>query len=107
VPALVLGDGGGAAQSAREHKADAALAQDVGRVIARARLQAGVRDELEAEGPRVEERRLLGVAHEELDVVDAVERHVVLGLLRGGGGLNGGLGRRHGLSSVGASPATE
>ena len=75
---LVGGDRGVGAQRAREDEADAALAQDVGDVIARAGLQAGVGDLVKAEGLAVVEGGLLGVPDVELHMVDAVEGHRIL-----------------------------
>ena len=71
-----------AAQRAREDEADAALLQDVGDVVAGPGLQALVGDVPEAERVGVEVRRLERVAHPQLHVVDAVQRHLVV-LARG------------------------
>ncbi len=62
----------------------------------------GEGDAAEAEGVLVEVRGLGGVADEHLDVVDAVERHVVRSAGRWGLA-GGGLGR-HRISSSSGSP---
>ena len=68
-------------QRAREHEPDAALLEHVRGAVAHAGLEARVGDLLEAERVDVEERRLDRVAHVELDVVDAVQRHEVDGVI--------------------------
>jgi hypothetical protein len=61
----------------------------VRRAVAQAGLEPGVGDLAEAEGVDVEEGGLEGVPHVELDVVDAVQGHEVVGSLgaRGDDGL--------------------
>ena len=58
-----------------EDERDVALAEHVARLVPHAGLEAGIGDDVEAEGVAVEVRRLPGVAHEEADVVDALERN--------------------------------
>jgi hypothetical protein len=93
VAVLVLmgGDRGIGVQRAGQHEADAPLLQDVGDLVARAGLQAAVGDAPEAERVRVVVRGLQRVAHVELNVVNAVERHVVVIWDRRGDGRRRGL----------------
>src|SRR5918993_3984919 len=89
-------------ERSRQDQADAALLEDVRGTIPESGLQARERDAPEPESVLIEVRRLRGVADPHLDVIDAVERHVVL--TRGaGGGPGGGLGR-HRLSSSSGAP---
>jgi hypothetical protein len=88
VGVVVGGDRRVGVQRAGQHEPDAALAQDERCPVAHAGLQAGVGDEREPEGARVEVRGLLGVADEQLHVVHAVERHVVLEAVVGRRGLD-------------------
>jgi hypothetical protein len=76
-------------QRAGEDEPDAALLEHVRGAVADAGLQPRVGDLLEAHRPRVEVRGLQRVADVELDVVDAVQRHEVIGAFgpRGGDGL--------------------
>ena len=77
-----------------EDEADVVLDHHVAGPVADPGLEAGIGDRREPpQGPEVV-RRLLGVAHPELDVVDALERQEV-GRLGGWRGL-GGRHRRHG-----------
>ena len=87
VGGVVLGDLVAGRQRAGEDEADAALLQDVRRAVAQPGLEAGVGDLPEAERAGVEVRGLPGVADPQLDVVDAVERHEVLGGVGCGDGL--------------------
>ena len=80
-------------QRAGEHEPDAALLEHVRGAVAHAGLQPRVGDLLEAERVHVEVGGLDRVAHVELDVVDAVQRHEVVGA--------GGLGRDDGLGAHG------
>jgi hypothetical protein len=72
------------------HDADAPLLEHVRHPVAPARLQAGVGRLGEAIRAGEEMRRLRRVAHVELDVVDAVDRHAVLGGRGGDGSCCGG-----------------
>ena len=54
-----------------EHERDLPLPQDVARLVLMFGFEAGVGDDVEAEGVAIEVRRLPGVADEEADVVDA------------------------------------
>ena len=65
------------ADAAREHEPDVALLEHIGGAVADARLGAGVRDPLEAEGVLVPVGRLLGVADPQLEVVPALQGHEV------------------------------
>src|SRR5206468_3854040 len=65
-------------QSARHDEPDVVLLQDVRGAVADARLRAGVRHAVEAEGALVEVGGLLRIAHPELEVVPALDRHEVL-----------------------------
>ncbi len=94
VAGVVLADGMAGDERAGEHEPDAALPQDEGDAVAHAGLEARVGDLLEPERLAVEVGRLGGVAHPQLDVVDAVERHEVLA---------GGLGRGDGLRAHASS----
>ena len=78
-------------ERAGQHEPDAPLLEHVRRAVAHPGLQPRVGDLAEAERVDVVVRRLEGVAHVELDVVDAVQRHEVLGA--------GGLGGRDGLGA--------
>jgi hypothetical protein len=78
VQALVARDLVVAAKRAREDEADVPLLDDVGRAVADARLGARVRGLAKAEAALVEVRRLLRVAHPELEVVPVDKRHEVL-----------------------------
>ena len=79
---VVLGARGAAAWTApRMHEAGRAGGQHVLGVVAVALLRAAVGDQGHAEGGRVVVRRLLGVADQEGDVVDALHREGVVGLL--------------------------
>ena len=71
------GDLAVAAQTARQHEADVALLEQVGRTVAHARLRPGIRRLGEAERVLVVERRLLRVADVELEVVPPVDGHEV------------------------------
>src|SRR5205807_1802289 len=66
------------AQRRGEDKADFPLAEDVRGGVAVAGLEASIGELRETEGVAVEERRLLGIARPELDVVDALELERVL-----------------------------
>src|SRR5262249_49135817 len=64
-----------------QDEGDLALPQHVARFVFLPRLEAGVGDDVEAEGVAIEVRRLAGVADEEADVIDAAQgegvfRHV-------------------------------
>jgi hypothetical protein len=72
-----LADAGVPPQAAREHEPDLVLLEDVARAVADTRLGPGIRRLPEAERVLVVVRGLLRVAHVELDVVPAVERHEV------------------------------
>ena len=102
VAGLVAADLVAGRQRAGEHEADAALLEHVRRAVAHAGLQARVGDLPEAERVHVEVRGLDGVAHVELDVVDAVERHEVLGA--GGLGATTGCVLTVGTSSLEVRP---
>ena len=65
---------------AGQHDPDVVLPHDVARAVADAGLEAREGDRREAPQRAEVGRRLAGVAHPELDVVDAVERQEVLGL---------------------------
>ena len=91
----VLGDLTVRGEGRREHDRDVVLAHDVARAVPDLRLEAAERDRGEPPQGAEVRRRLAGVAHPELDVVDAVERQEVLGLGIGvavdpGAGLVGG-----------------
>src|SRR2546421_207605 len=62
-----------------EDEGDLALPQYVARLVLLPRLEAGVGDDVEAEGVAIEVRRLAGVADEEADVIDAAEGESVFG----------------------------
>ncbi len=85
VALVVLGDPILAGQGPGEHKADAPLLEDVGDVVAGAGLQPSVGGLSEAKRVRVVVGRLGGVPHEQLEMVDAVDRHHVVGLGCGAG----------------------
>src|SRR5688572_28613839 len=61
-------------QRRAEDEGNLALAKDVAGFVLDLGLQPGIAGDLEAEGVTVEVRRLLGVADEELDVVNATQR---------------------------------
>ena len=75
---VVGGDLVAALERPGEHEPDAALLEHVRDAVAPARLEARVGGLREAEGVHEVERGLRGVAHVELDVVDAVDRHAVV-----------------------------
>ena len=79
VEGVVLRDLVAGGEGAGEDEPDAPLLEDVRGAVAQPGLEAGVGHLPEAEGARVEVGGLLGVADPELDVVDAVERHEVMG----------------------------
>ncbi len=76
----VLGDLAIWRQRRGEHDADVVLDHEVRGPVADARLETGVRDGREAPQRAVIGRRLAGVAHPELDIVDALERQEILRL---------------------------
>ena len=80
VGADVLGDLAVGGQRRREHDPDVVLLHDVARAVPDAGLEAREGDRREAPQRAEVGRGLAGVAHPELDVVDAVERQEVLGL---------------------------
>src|SRR5262249_18818925 len=75
--ALTLGMLGG--QRRGEHEVDVALAENIARLVAQPRLQAGVGNDIKAEGVAIEVRRLPGITDEEANVVDAPQRQRVIG----------------------------
>ena len=79
VARVVLADLVARRQRAGQHDPDAPLLEHERDAVAHARLEPGVGDLLEAERLAVEVGRLGGVADPQLDVVDAVQRHEVLG----------------------------
>ena len=66
------------AERAGQHEPDAALLQDVRGAVAQPGLEARVGDLGEAERVREDVGGLRGVADPQLEVVDAVQRHVIL-----------------------------
>src|SRR6266540_1270968 len=86
-PVAVPGDVGGdlrvGAQRGGEHEPDGSLFQHPGGPVAHARLRAGVGDRGEPEPGPVEVGRLPGVAHPQLDVVDAEQSERVVRVGRG------------------------
>ena len=78
VAAVVLGDRVVRPQPAGDDDPHAALLEHVRGAVARAGLEAGVRDLVEAEGGAQEVRGLGGVPDPHLDVVDAEQRHRVV-----------------------------
>ena len=57
-----------------------ALAQDVAGLVLLPRFQAGVGDDVEAEGVAIKVRRLPGVADEEADMIDPPQGESIFGL---------------------------
>src|SRR6266508_4467978 len=86
-PVAVPGDVGGdlrvGAQRGGEHEPDGSLLQHPGGPVAHAGLRAGVGDRGEPEPGPVEVGRLPGVAHPQLDVVDAEQSERVVRVGRG------------------------
>jgi len=77
VGAVVLGDVAARAHRAGQHEPDAPLLQDVGGEVAQPGLKAGIGDLGEAECVCEDVGGLGGVADPQLEVVDAVQGHVV------------------------------
>ena len=75
----VLGDLAVRRERRREHEPDVVLDHHVARPVADLRLEAAERDRREAPQRPVVGARLAGVAHPELDVVDAVQRQEIAG----------------------------
>ena len=73
----MAGDVGAALKRGREDEADAALLDDVGGAVPDPGLEPGVRRLTEAERLGEEVGRLRRVADVHLDVIDAMERHLV------------------------------
>ena len=80
VLADMLGDLALGGQGCREHEANVVLDHDVARPIADLRFEAAERHRGEAPQRPVVGRCLAGIAHPELDMIDAVERKEVAGL---------------------------
>ena len=92
VTGMMGGDLGAGAETAGQDEPDPALLENVRYTVSEPGLEAGVRNPAESEGVLVEVSGLGGVADVELDVVDAVERHVIVGC--GGDGRSGSEGHR-------------
>src|SRR5688500_7997562 len=78
----VIGDGAVVAKGTGEHQANISLLHDPGDAVSGSRLETHVGNRGETECSVVM-RRLLGVAYEELDVIDTLDRKSILVVVHG------------------------